>query len=251
MILKMKRWRVKVGLIILVSGMVLALAADMPAKEQMYITRKPVIVIDPGHGGHSAGVQSPAGVLEKTVTLALAEMLVRRLETNYRVQLSRTGDYDLAPAERTTIANQLKAALFISLHTGGSFLHQTDGATIFYYASKEKAALFSGPAPDDLFPDNPVPPHWESVQDAYLVDSKIFAFTLQARFEAARPDIRIRVERAPLAVLMGANMPAVVIEVGYLSHPVEEKKLLNSEFRKNIIISIEKAINEYFSKKLP
>ncbi len=241
----------KVGFIILASGLAFALATTILAKERFYITGQPIIVIDPGHGGSSSGVQGPTGVLEKTVTLALAQTLARHLEADYRVKLSRTGDYDLALAGRTTIANQLQAALFISLHTGGSFLYQTDGVTVFYFGRQEKKTSFSEPAPDDLFDDNLARSYWNSIQEQHLIDSKILAFTLQHHFETARPDAKIRVQRAPLAVLMGADMPAVLVEVGYLSNPAEEKKLLNPEFRLNIAISIEKAIKDFFSKKLP
>jgi len=245
----MMKCRLIVGLIILASGM--ALATEILAKEQFHITGKPIIIIDPGHGGRVPGVQGPTGVLEKTVNLALAQTLARRLEADFRVKLSRTADYDLALADRTAIANRLQAALFISLHTAGSFLHQTAGVTIFYYAGIKKAAQYIEPAPDDSLPNDLAPPQWSSVQEPHLIDSKILAFTLQAHFEAARPDVRIRVQSAPLAVLMGANMPAVLIEIGYLSNPTEEQKMLNPEFRLNIAKSIEKAINEYFSKKLP
>jgi len=241
----------KIGFIILTSGLAFILVTEILAKERFYITRQPIIVIDPGHGGRASGVKGPAGVLEKTVTLALAQTLARRLEADYRVKLTRTDDYDMALVGRTAIANQLQAALFISLHTGGSFLYQTDGVTVFYFTRHEKKAPFSVPAPDDLFLDNLVQPDWKSVQEQHLIDSKILAFTLQHHFEAARPDVKIRVQHAPLAVLMGANMPAVLIEVGYLSNPVEEKKLLSQKFMQSVAISIEKAIKDYFSKKLP
>jgi len=248
--LKMVKCRLKVGFIILASGMLLALVTEILAKERYNITKQPIIVIDPGHGGHSSGVQGPTGVLEKTVTLALAQTLARRLETDYRIKISRTDDYDLALTGRTAIANRSQAALFISLHTGGSFLHQTNGVTVFYFDRKEKEAPFSEPTSDGLFTDNPARPHWKTIQKRHLIDSKILAFTLQHHFEAVRPDAKIRVQRAPLTVLMGANMPAVLIEVGYLSNPVEEKKLLNPEYLLNIAASIEKGINEFFSKKI-
>ncbi len=242
---------IKVGFIILMSWLAYALTDEILAQERFYKTRQPIIVIDPGHGGRSSGVQGPAGVLEKTVTLALAQTLASRLEADFRVKLTRTGDYDLVLADRTAIANQSQAALLISLHTGGSFLYQTDGMTLFYFTRKAKKAPFAEPIPDDSFEDNLASPYWKSVQERYFIDSKILAFTLQHHFEAARPDVRIRVQRAPLAILMGANMPAVLIEVGYLSNPAEEKKLSDPEFRLNIAIRIEKAIKEYFSKKLP
>ena len=241
----------KIGFIILTSGLAFILVTEILAKERFYITRQPIIVIDPGHGGRASGVKGPAGLLEKTVTLALAQTLARRLEADYRVKLTRTDDYDMALVGRTAIANQLQAALFISLHTGGSFLYQTEGVTVFYFTRHEKKAPFSAPAPDDLFLDNLAQPDWKSVQEQHLIDSKILAFTLQHHFEVARPDVKIRVQHAPLAVLMGANMPAVLIEVGYLSNPVEEKKLLSQKFMQNVTLSIEKAIKDYFSKKLP
>ncbi|MDM8556896.1 N-acetylmuramoyl-L-alanine amidase, partial [Desulfococcaceae bacterium HSG7] len=205
----MVRCRVKIGFIILVSGIAYVLTAEILAQERFYKTNQPIIVIDPGHGGRASGVRGPTGILEKTAVLALAQTLVSHLEADFRVKLTRTDDYDLTLADRTAIANQSQAALFISLHTGGSFLYQTDGMTVFYFTRKEKEAPFSEPLPDDL--DNPASPHWKSVQERYVIDSKILAFTLQHHFEAVTPDVKIRVQQAPLAILMGANMPAILI----------------------------------------
>ena len=95
-----------------------------------------------------------------------------------------------------------------------------------------------------------IKPPWDQIQTRHQTDSKILAFTLQQYLESAGLNVGVGVREAPLAVLMGANMPAVLMEVGYLSNPDEEKRLSDPEYLSKMAAGIEKAIKAYFSKKV-
>ena len=103
------------------------------AKEPLFEAYKRVIVLDPGHGGRECGARGPDGTLEKTVTLALARLIAAELERDFKVTLTRTDDYHVDLNDRTALANHLKADVFISFHTGGSFVYSTTGTIIYYY----------------------------------------------------------------------------------------------------------------------
>ncbi len=226
------------------------LGADMRSSARYGHVKQPLIVIDPGHGGHDGGVKGPTGVMEKTVVIVLARSLARRLEADYRIQLTRTDDYDLALLDRTALANQLQAALYISLHCGGSFRHQAKGVTLFYFNRGDRTPSVSEPNVDEELAGKSGPTPWDQIQMRHQTDSKILAFTLQQYLESTGLNVGVGVREAPLAVLMGANMPAVLMEVGYLSNPDEEKRLSDPEYLSKMAAGIEKAIKAYFSKKV-
>ncbi len=245
----MKNWRV-IKICVLAAVVMFMMGAEMRADVRYGYVKQPLIVIDPGHGGRDGGVKGPTGVLEKTVVIVLARSLAQRLEADYRVQLTRTDDYDLALLERTALVNQLQAALYISLHCGGSFLHQAKGVTLFYFDRGDRTHSISEPNVDEELSKKSGPTPWDEIQTRHQTDSKILAFTLQQHLESVPLSASVRVREAPLAVLMGANAPAVLMEVGYLSNPEEEKRLSDPEYLSKMAAGIEKAIKAYFSKKV-
>ena len=96
------------------------------------LVQKKTIVLDPGHGGYDKGAQGPDGTFEKNVTMEFARVLAAKLEKTYKVVLTRTDDYLVDSLKRTAMANHLHADLFISIHTGGSFLHHARGISFYY-----------------------------------------------------------------------------------------------------------------------
>ena len=210
------------------------------------------IVLDPGHGGQDTGVIGSGGTAEKDITLAAARRLRAILEgrLGVRVILTREDDRSVALDDRTAAANNNKADLFLSLHVNGSFRPSTRGASIFVAqftdADKSAAALaharvplFGGGSRDiELVP-------WSLAQIRHVDQSLILARLLQREFESritlsARP-----VEQAPLRVLESANMPAALIEMGYLTNAEQEQQLAGGDFQSSLVQSVADAVSKF------
>ncbi|MEJ2170363.1 MAG: N-acetylmuramoyl-L-alanine amidase [Desulfobacterales bacterium] len=237
------------GLVLIAAFLLSGNAPAAAAKQQLFEAYKSLIVLDPGHGGDEIGARGPEGTLEKGVTLQLANILAAQLQPNYRTVLSRTDDYEMSLDNRTATANTLKADLFISIHTGGSSVHSTSGATIYHYQSfseetRSRTAELSQPAEST---DAPI--LWNQVQNHYIEKSRILAGLINAQLSSTGTVKESRVAGAPLAVLEGANMPAILIEVGYLTNPAEEKNLRDEQFLTDLAQAIRRGIDEYFEKE--
>jgi len=118
-----------------------------PQDRDIYGNLKKTIVIDPGHGGNDTGTKGPDGTSEKSITLILARIIESELKTKYITKLTRKDDYWLDIYSRASTANNASGDLFISIHTGGSFLHKDSGMTVYYY--KNIKAPSQTPDPDD------------------------------------------------------------------------------------------------------
>lgn len=210
---------------------------------------KKVIVLDPGHGGDDPGAAGPDGTTEKAVALKTAQMIATELGREYKVVLTRTDDYRVDIENRPAVANHQKADLFISLHTGGSFVHSTAGVTIFFYQNESDPYLTRQESilPPGRDPQAPIP--WDRVQDQYLEDSRILAKIIKAQIDKLNSIKQCSLEGAPLVVLKSANMPAILIELGYLTNPAEEKNLRNADYLRKIAREISIGIEEFFAQK--
>jgi N-acetylmuramoyl-L-alanine amidase len=210
---------------------------------------KKIIVLDPGHGGHDNGATGAEGTYEKTVTLCLAKMIASELENNYRPVLTRTGDYGLDIYDRTDVANNLEAKLFISLHVAGSFLHKANGTTIYYFKTpfdfdENPQGKVSGNNKQD---NNQ--PAWNNIQKRHMTESRAFAEFLQLQIRDRIKQVEAGVNEAPVLVLSGADMPAVLIEIGYISNPDEEKRMNDPEFLSEFAKVISNTIGIFLSEK--
>jgi N-acetylmuramoyl-L-alanine amidase len=221
----------------------------------------PTIVIDPGHGGGETGAIGPSGTQEKELTLLLAQGLARELQRRLpvRVELTRDEDADLPLDTRAAIANQHRAALFISIHLNSSLGVGAHGAETYFLsldATDARAAASaraenrppSGaqPAEDAAFADPDLQLIlWDLAQTRHLTESQRFANLVQAELNTAL-GLRDRgVKQAPFRVLMGAGMPAVLVELGFLSNPEEERRLLASDYRGQLVDALVRAISRY------
>ena len=240
------------------------------------------IVIDPGHGGSDTGLSSAAGETEKDVVLEMARELRSHLEATVgaRVVLTRTDDSEVALENRTAAANQRLADLFLSLHassTSGSF----EGSGFQTYILDPPPARFESEEgaesevelqeeaeQDDLVPEEfeddgfdhlgaesgdeeeirvvvPMLQPWERVHDSQLGRSGLLARLIQSHVSDALGLPNRQVARAPLRVLTGAGMPAVLIEVGSLASGEDEASLLDESYRRQVIEAIGRAIRLY------
>ena len=219
------------------------------AKKPFFEKDMPVVVIDPGHGGTDAGAKGPNNTLEKTVTLNLAQVLAQQLKARYRVVLTRNGDYGLDHSSRTSVANHAKADILISLHTGSSFIHNINGSAVFFFLPFQESALKTEThAPKPLQDGRPAV-SWDMIQAKYRVTSEKLAGQIQSRLSTLWQPQDVKVQGAPLLVLEGADMPAVVIEIGNLPNATAEKALGDPRFLSRIAEAITGGIDAFFAEK--
>ncbi len=212
------------------------------------------IVIDPGHGGASTGAQGRSGVEEKAITLQVARTLSDRLRgTGARILLTRSDDRDLALTDRTAIANHEQADLFISLHVNSSFGRTARGAETFFLsleASDEDAAELAAREDEadtgtQTFNNDLEFILWDLAQSHHLAESQRLAKLVQAEFNSSL-GLRDRgVKQAPFRVLRGANMPAVLVELGFISNPDEERNLQDPTYQRRLVDTLVRAIQAY------
>ncbi len=214
------------------------------------------IVLDPGHGGHDLGAVGRAGLREKELVLdvskRLRRLLVERLGTD--VILTRTSDVFVPLEERTAIANQKNADLFVSIHANSSRSRQARGLETFYLsfassaeerevASRENAASQRSISElEDLLK--------QITQGDYNQESRDLAHVMQDSLAKGlrkhRPAFKDRgVKRAPFIVLLGSRMPSVLIEIGFVSNPAEERYLRRNETREKIAEALYKGLERY------
>ena len=199
------------------------------------------IVLDPGHGGPDAGVKGPAGTLEKAVTLRLALLIENLLKGRYQVALTRSDDYVMSQPDRTSHANYTRAHLFISLHAAGSYNPAAGGLRIYYYSKPEiKMPPQSQSAEETTTP-------WRELHKPHLPASRTLAKLIQDRSSASTNAYKCTLQAAPVAVLAGADMPALLIEAGYLTNPTQEKNLNDNKYLFKLATAISQGIDDFFS----
>lgn len=213
------------------------------------------IVLDPGHGGTEEGAKGPGGTLEKDVALAVARQLKATLEQRLgvRVLLTRDGDETVPLDERAAFANNNKADLFVSLHANASVRAAVSGAEVFYLsldeygpegrrvAEAEGSAIstLGGGARDiDLI-------LWDMAQMQHIDASAHLATLIERALRERVPMSPRAIQQAPFRVLVGANMPAVLVEMGFITNPDEEKLLGSHAHQQRLVQAIYASIVEF------
>ena len=207
-----------------------------------------VVVIDPGHGGYDEGTLTPTGEAEKTTTLQLAQRLKEALDGFCRVHLTRDGDYWVDLDRRTALANHHRADVFISLHASKGLHSFVDGVLVFRYVdpSGESFSLVEEEEMDDMGSSLAV---WNEVQPAHTRQSQLLAACLHERFvEKGYAGTRGTLG-APLYILKGADMAAVVVELGRMDPPEKRNPTGRSSGTiESIARTIAQGLNDYFGK---
>ena len=244
------------------SGKEAAISQTLPAKPEEKstpgpeITGKRVVIIDPGHGGKDPGAIGPTGLKEKDVTLGIALYLEKLLKgAGIPTYLTRSKDEFVYLENRTNFANQKNGFVFISLHANSVLNHRpsAEGIETFVLSSKyigasardvadrENRASRAHPEVDTdlalIIADLE-----ESANIKYSLD---FADIVQKKLVNYLKLENRGVKQAPFVVLKGANMVAVIVEVGFISNPKEEKLLKTSKFRENAAQALFEAIKYY------
>lgn len=214
------------------------------------------IVIDAGHGGGENGAKGAQGTLEKNVTLSVARRLKAAIETRLgvRVLLTRESDTDVAADQRAALANNNKADLFISLHANASVRPTVSGAEVFYLnlegygeegqrasqgAAEALPVVGGGSRAIEITP-------WEMAQARHIADSTAFARAIEAALRERGVTMSPRaLQQAPLRVLVGANMPAVLVEMGFLTNAQEEQRLAGDEHQNALVQALLDGIVRY------
>jgi N-acetylmuramoyl-L-alanine amidase len=223
-------------------------------------TKYPVVVIDPGHGGSEDGAHGPEGIKEKEIVLAIANMVRAKFhaETKVRVFLTREVDEDLPLQDRTKMANELGADLFVSIHANASpyktrkgvetyYLDNTDDKSSLRLAERENLAgnvpqkslsfiisdFIQGIKMDD------------SITAAHLIQSNLVG-TLMKYYDNIK---NLGVKKAPFYVLVGAHMPCILVEVSFIDHPVEGRRLKTERYQRVVSDGIYDGVVAYLQKK--
>lgn len=223
--------------------------------------KRPVVVIDPGHGGKEEGAKGVDGVLEKEVVMNISQMLDQLLRDRLRATtvLTRTKDVDLPLQERTSIANQNNANLFVSIHTNASefknvtgietyYLDNTDDKSSLKLAERENASVMKQSTNDLGFMVS------DLIQDAKVPDSVALAHHIQnalyrnlSRYYKGVKDLGVK--KAPFYVLVGAHMPCVLVEVSFIDHPVEGRRLITRRYQKLAASAIYEGMRAFFESR--
>jgi N-acetylmuramoyl-L-alanine amidase len=221
-----------------------------------------LIVIDPGHGGQDSGAVGERGLSEKEVTLDIAVRLRDLLEEDdgLEVVLTRETDLLVPLEERTQIANRNGADLFMSIHTNSFEKRSIRGCQTFFLASaktdeaRAAAALenssirFERPEKAGDNPDDLDFILMDLVQSEYLKESSDFATIIQKQLKKRLSIPSRGVGQAEFVVLNKAYMPAVLVEVAFISNKKEEKLLRKDSFRQKIAQALYESIREFRDK---
>jgi N-acetylmuramoyl-L-alanine amidase len=212
------------------------------------------VVIDPGHGGAETGATGPAGTMEKELTLLIARALAERLTTELglRAVLTRGEDFDLDLDARSALANQNQADLFVSVHLNSAAHGDAHGAETYFLSlaasdqrASEVAALENVGAADGAGEFELRMMLWDLAQSRHLAASQRLATVIQEELNR-QLELRDRgVKQAPFRVLMGAAMPAVLVELGFLSSAAEERRLRDPAYRAELVGTLVRAIARF------
>jgi N-acetylmuramoyl-L-alanine amidase len=222
-------------------------AAVLPAEPAL------VVVVDPGHGGDKDGALGPDGLREKDLSLAIARRVAARLrEAGARVLLTRERDEGVDLSARAALANAAEADLFVSVHLNSmatavgrartrgieTYFLSADAtdATAFAVAARENADR----APAEVFPaDDAVAGILADLTSVEaLAESSRLAHAVHERLVRQTGAEDHGVKQAPFHVLAGARMPAVLIEVGFISHKEEARRLADPAYQDRIATAV-------------
>ncbi len=214
------------------------------------------IVIDPGHGGKDIGAEGPGGLMEKDITLSVARKLAAALQSriNARVVLTREDDTVVSLDQRTAIANQYHADLFLSVHMNAAVVKGAKGSETYFLSleASDEIARRAAETENATTTAAPATPSadlkmilWDLAQQEYLQESSRFAQDIQEEMNRATGVQNRGVKQAPFKVLVGATMPAALVEVGFITNPDEEAKLKSDEFQNMMVDALVRGVQDY------
>jgi len=214
------------------------------------------IVIDPGHGGHDTGTLGPTGLEEKEVVLDVGLKLKKLLEqrTGCEVIMTRSDDTFIPLEERTAIANEKSADLFISIHANASSDNSARGIETYYLNFTSSPEALEVAARENASSQEAVHQLQDLIKKIAMTEkieeSEDFArqvqrevFTRVTKVSGAQRDRGIK--KAPFVVLIGANMPSILAEISFLTNPRDERLLRRPDYREKIAEALYEGILGY------
>ena len=232
------------------------------ARERQAFTPLRTIVLDAGHGGHDSGAVGPGGLMEKDLVLDVTRRAAKLLEDKYdvKVRLSRDTDNFVALRDRTSFANRERADLFVSIHANAHRVAASEGVEVYFLSSEatdsaarqvaatensvaqlEKPANGKGTARADIVKSI----LWDLAQSEYQSESSRLAETVLDTMTQSLKIPNRGVKQAGFYVLGGAAMPAILVEIGFVTNPKEEKRLKESRYRDEIARAIVSGLGDY------
>ncbi|NMB99446.1 MAG: N-acetylmuramoyl-L-alanine amidase [Thermoanaerobaculaceae bacterium] len=218
-----------------------------------------LVVLDPGHGAQDTGTIAKDGTQEKELSLLYASKLKEALEKEgINVLLTRNSDVFIPLRERTALANFNSADIFISIHFNSSPVKSVKGSESYIMskqatdlwskevAEKENLSLSSEEKGEDLSLIL-----WNLAQNQFIVESASVAGELQEKLNQLFGTKDRGVRQAPFAVLEGARMPAILLEIAFLSNPEELKQVKDDKFIENVISSIKEVLVKFKERNVP
>ena len=202
-----------------------------------------IVTLDPGHGGAETGAEGQGGSVEKGVVLSICRRFQRLLQTRLgiRVILTRDGDRDLSLDERAVFANSNKSDLFISVHADASPRRNARGSSVYFlsYSSTAQNASIGGDDLDFIL--------WHMAQASHLRQSSQLAEVMQEELQAVTGPERVNrgIKQNTFRVLKGATMPAVLVEVGFISNAEEERLLSSADYQDKLAEALYRGLVRY------
>jgi N-acetylmuramoyl-L-alanine amidase len=245
--------------------------SEMPAAVPQAASRppnaKPVVVLDPGHGGIDPGTSSATDVTEKEVVLTFASALKAKLEATgrYEVYLTREDDTFLPLRERVEFARKKGAGLFLSIHADyfPNKIDKATGATVYTLSEKasdeEARALAAKENFSDALAGIELPSDSDEVLANILIDlaqretqnrSVVFARSIVGELASKGTLHTKRLRSAGFRVLKAPDVPSVLLELGFLSNPDDEKRLTSEAWRDRTAQAVAESIDSYFAKRV-
>jgi N-acetylmuramoyl-L-alanine amidase len=239
-------------------------AAPAAAPHRIPETRKsspPLVMLDPGHGGKDPGAIGMSGTYEKQVSLATAFELRRQLEAGgrYRVELTRTRDAFVPLEERVEKAQAHGAALFVSMHADALSDHSVRGASVYTLADRASDAQTEALAQRENSADRFGDSAWHDaspevqrilaslVRQETRIGSGRLAQSMVGSLDRDLPMLPKPERHAGFVVLKAADIPSVLVEMGFMSNPADEAELRQPRHRTLVADAMRRAVDAYFS----
>jgi N-acetylmuramoyl-L-alanine amidase len=215
------------------------------------------VVIDAGHGGEDYGARGTGGLAEKELVLDISVRLAERLRaTGLDVMLTRDDDRFVPLETRTSLANDARGDLFISIHANSASSDKPRGIETYFVSlesSDESASQLARRENEAFGPDIKVPHSddplmallGDMIATEHVTESSEFAKLVQGELASVDTSASRGVKQAPFVVLMGVQMPASLIEIGFLSNPEDERALGASAHRANIVDAVTRAVVDF------
>jgi len=231
--------------------------AGPPKRDKAYISDIKLVVIDPGHGGKDPGAIGPRGTKEKDITLSIARKLAKKIRKRLKIRaiLTRTGDYFVPLNKRTEMANSADADIFISIHANASLKPSSRGFEVYFLS--EEASDLEAQAVANM--ENSVVAMedetknmgrvskilWSLTMNQFMNESSELCAFINRTVISACELIDRGVKQAGFYVMRGARMPAVLVEVAFISNKKEESLLNKDSFQEKVADSICDSVWKY------